>query len=184
VPLLLALTMLVIVVFAMIALLPISIIQRYRMGTSRSRARPWLVTLNVIGISLSLALFLVSAAVSNIWIPQAFAAAATGAAAGAVLGLVGLALTHWERTPGALHFTPNRWLVLTITLAVTGRLIYGVWRGWNAWETMGNDGSWLAASGAAGSLAAGALVLGYYASYWIGVRRRVLPARQNQPRKP
>ncbi len=177
-PLLLALAMLLIVVFAMIVLLPISIIQRYRMGTSRSRARPWLVTLNVVGISLSLTLFLASAAVSNIWIPGAFLSAVGGAAAGAALGFIGLVLTRWEWTPGSLHFTPNRWLVLTITLAVTGRLIYGVWRGWNAWRATGDNVSWLAASGAAGSLAAGALVLGYYAFYWIGVRRRLLGARR------
>src|SRR5687767_8025920 len=105
----------------MIVLLPISIIQRYRVGTSRSRARSWLITLNVSGISLSLALFLVGAAVSNVWIPRAFLAAAGGAAVGATLGVVGLALTRWERSSGALHFTPNRWLVLTITLAVTAR---------------------------------------------------------------
>jgi hypothetical protein len=176
VPLLLALAMLLIVVFAMIVLLPITIIQRYRVGTARSRARSWLVTLNVVGISLSLLMFLTGAAVSNIWIPRAFLAASGGAVAGAALGLVGLALTRWERSPGSLHFTPNRWLVLTITLAVTARLIYGVWRGWQAWQATGDDGSWLAASGAAGSLAAGALVLGYYGAYWIGVRRRLLAA--------
>jgi len=33
--------------------------------------------------------------------------------------------------------------------------------------------AWTAASGAAGSLAAGAVALGYYLVYWIGVRRRV-----------
>jgi hypothetical protein len=33
--------------------------------------------------------------------------------------------------------------------------------------------SWLTASGAAGSLGAGALVLGYYLTFWVGVRRRL-----------
>jgi len=171
------LIILVLFVLALIVLIPLSIVQRYRVGTSRSRARPWLVTLNVIGISLSLALFLAGAAVTNIWVPRALLSAAGGAVAGAVLGILGLALTRWERSPDSLHFTPNRWLVLTITLAVTARLVYGVWRGWQTWQATGDDSSWLAASGAAGSLAAGALVLGYYGAYWIGVRRRLLQIR-------
>lgn len=32
--------------------------------------------------------------------------------------------------------------------------------------------SWFVAAGVAGSMAAGAVVLGYYLVYWIGVRRR------------
>ena len=32
--------------------------------------------------------------------------------------------------------------------------------------------SWFVAAGVAGSMAAGAVVLGYYLTYWIGVRRR------------
>ncbi|MBA3270257.1 MAG: hypothetical protein H0T71_07060, partial [Acidobacteria bacterium] len=56
---------------------------------------------------------------------------------------------------------------------VTARLIYGVWRGWHAWQASGDDGSWLAASGAAGSIAAGAVVLGYYLVFWVGVKRRL-----------
>jgi len=157
----------------MVVLVPISLIQRYRVGTSRSRARSWLVTLNIAGISLSLVFFLAGAAMSNIWIPRALLAAAGGAVAGAALGVVGLALTRWEPGAAALHFTPNRWLVLLITLAVTARLIYGVWRGWHAWQATGDDGSWLAASGAAGSIAAGAVVLGYYLVFWVGVKRRL-----------
>jgi hypothetical protein len=63
--------------------------------------------------------------------------------------------------------------VLTITLVVTARLLYGFWRSWHAWHSTPGDASWLAASGAAGSLAAGALVLGYYLTYWAGVWRRI-----------
>ncbi len=32
--------------------------------------------------------------------------------------------------------------------------------------------SWFVAAGVAGAMAAGAVALGYYLAYWIGVRRR------------
>ena len=117
--------------------------------------------------------FLAGAAVTSIWVPRAFTYALGGLAAGCAAGLVGLALTRWDASPSALHYTPNRWLVLAITLTVTCRLLYGFWRGWETWRAGMNDTSWLAASGAAGSLAAGAIVLGYYLIYWAGIRRRL-----------
>ena len=52
---------------------------------------------------------------------------------GCLLGLLGLALTRWEHTPRALHYTPNRWLILIITLVVSARLLYGIWRIWHGW---------------------------------------------------
>jgi hypothetical protein len=54
---------------------------------------------------------------------------------------------------------------------VTARVLYGFWRSWHAWS----EGlhSWTAAFGVAGSMGAGAVVLGYYLAYWIGVRRRL-----------
>jgi hypothetical protein len=164
----------VLIVLALIALVPISIVQRYRMGTSRQRARSWLASINIAGLALSAIIFLVSAALSSIWVPYAFTYSASGLAIGIVLGIIGLALTRWERSPGALHYTPNRLLVLAVTLVVTGRLIYGFWRAWHTWRVGVDDGSsWFAAAGVAGSMAAGAVVLGYYLAYWIGVRRRV-----------
>ncbi|MBA2303452.1 MAG: DUF1453 domain-containing protein, partial [Acidobacteria bacterium] len=163
----------VLVVLALVALIPVSIIQRYRMGTSRQRARGWLTTLNVIGLSLSAILFLTSAAFTSIWVPQALTYTAAGLAGGCVLGIVGLGLTRWEPAAGSLHYKPNRLLVLGITLVITARLFYGFWRGWHAWRAGVEGASWLAAAGVAGSMAAGAVVLGYYLTYWIGVRRRL-----------
>jgi hypothetical protein len=166
------LLVLVLVVLGVIALIPISIIQRYRMGTARQRARGWLIGLNVAGLLLSVALFLVSAAFTTIWVPGAFTYTAAGLSAGAVLGIVGLWLTRWEPGLDALHFTPSRWLVLSITLVVTARLLYGFWRAVTTWR-MGVEGeSWVVAAGVAGSMAAGAVVLGYYLVYWMGVRGR------------
>lgn len=165
-----ALLVIVFVLVASVILIPIALLQRYRAGTVRRRAQPWLIALNVFGLSLSIAIFLTSAALTNIWIPQAFTYALGGVGAGLVLGSVGLALTRWERSPGVLHYTPNKFLVLAITLAVAGRIIYGLWRAWQQWQAFGGEGSWMATAGLQESLAAGATVLGYYWIYWLGVR--------------
>ena len=172
-PLIVALGAALLVLLAAIALLPLSLVQRYRMGTSRQLARRWLTAINVTGISLSAILFLGGAALTSIWVPAAFTYTVLGMAAGCLLGVAGLALTRWERTTGALHYTPNRWLVLTITVVVTGRILYGFWRAWDTWRSAPDHMSWVVQSGAAGSLAAGAVVLGYYLAYWLGVRRRL-----------
>jgi hypothetical protein len=128
---------------------------------------------NLVGVSLSAALLLMAAAVTSAWVPNAFTYTAAGLAGGGLLGLLGLWLSRWEVTPRSLHYTPNRWLVLVIMLVVTARVLYGFWRGWHTWRATVDGTSWLAASGVAGSLAAGAVVLGYYLSYWAGVWRRL-----------
>ena len=96
-----------------------------------------------------------------------------GLTGGVVLGWLGLALSRWEHTPRTLYYTPNHWLVLVITLAVTARLLYGFWRIWHAWRTATAGESWHTSAGVAGSLAVGALVVGYYLSYSAGVYRRI-----------
>jgi len=170
---LLAFGLILFAILAAIALLPLSIIQRYRVGTSRQRARGWLIWLNLFGLSVSTLLFVIGAAITNIWVPRALAYTLAGLAGGFALGLLGLALTRWEISPRGVHYTPNRALILMITLLVTARLFYGLWRGWHNWRAAVGGDSWLAQSGAEGSLAAGAVVLGYYVIYWAGVRRRL-----------
>jgi hypothetical protein len=162
----------IVVILALIALIPFSLVQRYRMGTSRQRARGWLAAINLGGFALSAILFLAGAAIASAWIPSALSYTAAGLLGGCLLGWLGLRLTRWEPARGSLHFTPNRLLVLGITLVVTARLIYGFWRGVQAWRVDVEGTSWLGAAGVAGSMAAGAVVLGYYLAYWIGVRRR------------
>lgn len=174
VPLLLALLAVMIVgILLAVMLIPLALVQRYRAGTARRRARVWVATMNAVALTLSALMFVVSAALSNLWIPNALAATAAGLAGGAVLGVLGLLATRWEATPAGLHYTPNKWLVLAITSAVAGRLLYGLWRARAAWMASDGAGTWLVESGAAGALGAGALIVGYYLAYWIGVRRRV-----------
>jgi hypothetical protein len=169
---LLALALVLLLPVLAILSMPLILVQRYRLGSKRRRARGWLAALNALGFALSTALFLLGAAVTSHWIEGTLAHALVGVAAGGALGVLGLLLSRWDSDePGALHYTPSRWLTLAITLVVAARIGYGFWRAWHAWRS-GAEG-WIAASGAAGSLAAGGLVLGYYLVYWLGVRRRL-----------
>lgn len=153
--------------------MPILLVLRYRAGTMRRRGRKWAATLNLVSLLVSAALFMWFAAMTTLWVPKAFTYSLAGFAGGCLLGLLGLALTRWESTPHALYFTPNRSLVLLLTLAVTARLLYGLWRIWHAWRAAGANESWLAAAGIGGSMAVGAVVIGYYFTYSAGVRWRL-----------
>jgi hypothetical protein len=160
-------------VVALILTMPLTLFLRYRASTVRRLGRRWVATLNLLMIVLSAGLFLTVAAITSFWVLGAFRYSLFGFMGGCFLGLLGVALTRWEETPRALYYTPNRWLILIITLAVTARLLYGVWRIWHGWHTSGSDTSWLEAAGIPGSLAIGAVVLGYYVTYLAGVRWRL-----------
>ncbi|MEY2497642.1 MAG: hypothetical protein QOD12_1198 [Verrucomicrobiota bacterium] len=162
--------------FALILAMPLLLVLRYRAGTARRLGRRWIATVNLVSMIISTGLFLWVAAITTFWIRQAFASSLAGLMGGCLLGLLGLTLTRWEKMPHVLHYTPNRWLVLLITLAVTTRLLYGLWRIWHAWHISGPDTSWLASAGIAGSMAVGAIVLGYYLTYSAGVRWRLRKA--------
>jgi hypothetical protein len=158
---------------ALIPAMPLLLFLRFRAGTARRAGRRWIATANLISMVISAALFLWVAGITTLWIPKALSYSLVGLAIGSLLGLLGLTLTRWERTPQTLYYTPNRWLVLVITLAVTTRLLYGLWRIWHAWRAAGPETSWIASAGVAGSMAMGAVVLGYYLTYWAGMRWRL-----------
>lgn len=154
-----------------VALMPVMLVQRYRVGTRRQPARGWLLTLNLAGIVVSAVLFLIGATFTGIWVPGALKYSLAGLAAGALLGAAGLALTRWEPQPGGLFFTPFRPFVFVLVFVVSARILYGFWRTWQAWRSLGGE-DWIFAAGIPQSMAAGALVVGYYLIYWAGVRRR------------
>jgi hypothetical protein len=169
---LLALAMLTVPLIIVLSL-PFSIRQRYRSGTARRQARGWLSALNASSLAVSAGIFLSVAWFSSAWVPGAVTYSFWGLIAGAALGFLGLALSHWEGGRGILHYTPNRWLVLMITVLVTVRIFFGFYRTWVAWHSTPDAASWLASSGLAGSMGAGGLVLGYYLVYWSGVWVRI-----------
>jgi hypothetical protein len=161
------------IILAFIALIPFSLIQRFRRGTMRRRAMRWVIGLNFGGTFVSVLLFLVGASITTRWVPGTLTYTAAGLGVGCALGLLGIALTRWEIAGGRLFYTPNRWLVLAITLVVTARVFYGFHRSYQAWQATLDRTAWIAASGVAASMSAGAIVLGYYLVYWAGVRRRL-----------
>lgn len=142
----------------LIALTPVMLVQRYRVGTARRQARPWLATFGLVMMAVSTIFFLAGAAMTSFWVQDAFLGALAGIGIGGVLGMVGVLVMRWEATPGSLHYTPNKWLVLTITLVVSARLIYGLYR------------SELAT---AESIAAGGVVVGYYLGFAAALRWRI-----------
>ena len=168
------LLLLLVLPLVLIALMPLILIQRFRMGTARRLARPWAATLNVVLMVFSVCFFLAAAAVTAVWVPRAFSGAAAGLLVGTGLGLVGLALTRWEPTAATLHYTPNRWLVLVVTFMISARVLYGFWRSWKAAEAGIYGTQMVLAFGIPESLAVGGAVIGYYIAYAWGVRRRVL----------
>jgi hypothetical protein len=163
----------------LIALMPLILIQRYRVGTARRMARPWMATFNVMLMALSAICFLGGAALTAVWVPNAFTGAAAGVVLGVGLGLVGLVLTRWEPTAATLHYTPNRWLVLVVISVVSARVLYGFWRSWTVAQAGVYGTAMMLAFGIPESLAAGGTVIGYYTAYAFGVRRRIL-AWQNR----
>jgi hypothetical protein len=181
VPLLILVAVALLAPLVAILLTPLGLVQRYRAGTARRVARRWLAALNVAVLALSTVLFFAGAAATSFWVPNALHSSLAGFAGGCLLGLLGLALTQWEHTARARLYTPNRYLVLALTLLVTARLAYGVWRLWTGWSQNGDAQSWLREAGVPGSLAVGALVLGYSLSYWLGLTLKS-PSRVNHSR--
>lgn len=170
-PLLLLLPfLLVAMVLVWLLLLPLAIWQRYRGGRARRRAVGWVASVNAWSLLVSAVIFLCSAWLSGYWIDAALPFAAGGLATGALAGMLGLALTRFERTAQGLFYTPNRWLVLALTLIVLARAVHGVYRMQRAWAADAQL-AWLSQQGSI--LAVGGLLLGYYLAYAWGLRRRL-----------
>ena len=174
-----ALLLFVLLAFAGVILLSLAL--RYRAGTARRQARRWVASLNVWLTSFSAVFFLSFIILLSFWIDSAFRFALIGMGCGGILGLVGLAMTRWERQPEGLFYTPSRWLALLITLAIAARFVYGWWRATHAGSNIAGDQHWLiTSSGTQLSLAVAAGLIGYYLMYSLGVRLRI--ARHEQRR--
>lgn len=152
---------------------PVLLIQRYRVGTARRIAKSWVATLGLISMSLSVIFFLITASMTTIWVPYAFTYSIEGILTGIALGALGVLVAKWESSPRALHYTPNRWMVLAMTLLVSGRVVFGFYRSARALEAGLSGASAIASFGIPQSLAAGGVVIGYYLAFNAGLRWRI-----------
>src|SRR5262245_31748084 len=130
--------------------------------------------------SLSTVFFLSFTLLLSFWVGSAFRFALIGMGVGAILGLLGLALTHWESRPDGLFYTPSRWLAFIIVFAIAARLLYGWWRATHSGDSMQHHPSLIMASGTQLSLAVAAGLIAYYLIYSIGVRLRLRRYEQHR----
>jgi hypothetical protein len=167
------LLLLLIVPIVLVALTPLMLLQRYRAGKARRQARPWMATFGLVMMAISSLLFVLSAGLTSVWVAGTLGGALAGLAAGFVLGGVGLLITKWEWTPRSLHYTPNRWLVLFVTLIISARVLYGLYRSAMVAQAGVSGTSMVLAFGIPESFAAGGAVIGYYLAYNAGLRWRI-----------
>ena len=174
--------LLLFVLLALAGVVLLSLALRYRAGTARRQARPWVASLNVWLTSFSALFFLSFTFLLSFWVGSAFRFALIGMGFGAILGLLGLAMTRWESQREGLFYTPSRWLALLVTLAIAARFIYGWWHATHSGSSAPGDQHWLiTASGTQLSLAVAAGLIGYYLIYSIGVRLRLTHHEQRRP---
>lgn len=174
--------LLLLVPLMVILLTPWLLLQRYRAGKARRTARPWVATLNVAVMVFSAAFFIMSAAVTTIWIATTFTWSLAGLGIGALLGLLSAAVARWDVSGDSLHYTPNRLLVLLVTSIVAARVAYGLYRSALAALAGLSSSAVVDAFGVPESYAAGGVVIGYYLAFNAGVRMRIRAQRTPPPR--
>jgi hypothetical protein len=164
--------LLLFVLLALAGVILLSLALRYRAGTARRQGRRWAATMNVWVTTFSAALFLCFTFLISFWLGPTLRFALTGMAVGGLLGLLGLVLTRWESHPEGFFYTPSRWLILLIMLAIAARLVYGWWHTMHP-NAPAQQHWFLSASGTQLSVAVAAGLIGYYLVYAIGVRIRI-----------
>lgn len=179
-PLLLLLPLLILAIVALWAvLLPISLIQRYRLGRKRRRVVAWANSTNAWLMLVSVMAFFLSAWMGTRWLPDALLMAAAGFAAGIALGIINLVISRNEVEAGNFYITPNAILVLGMTLLVAGRILLGLWQLYEhgfQLHPMQREEAWFLRP--ASLFALGGLLLGHYFAWCWGLRsmlRRRLP---------
>ncbi|MEJ7746942.1 MAG: DUF1453 domain-containing protein [Luteimonas sp.] len=154
-------------------LLPIALLQRYRRGKARRRAQGWVVRGNAVLLAMSAIVFVLGAWIGAQWIVGALRYACIGLGMGMAIGIAGLWLSRFENTENGLYYTPNRWLVLSLTTLVAARIALGFWQLWQRWQTDATIGPQLLGDHAS-LFAVGGILLGYYLAYTWGLRSRIV----------
>jgi hypothetical protein len=172
--------LLLFVLLAVVGVVLLSLALRYRAGTARRQARHWVAKLNVWATGLSAVFFLLFTLLLSFWIGSAFRFAMIGMGFGAILGLLGLAMTRWESRSEGFFYTPSRWLALLIVAAITARFVYGWWRATHSASSSVNHHWLVTASGTQLSLAVAAGLIAYYLVYSVGVRLRLMRHEQRR----
>lgn len=176
-PLLLIPLLLLAVVVLLLALMPFGLWQRYRLGRARRRALPWLVRLNGWLLVASTVIFIAGASISSLWIDHALTFALPGLLLGAALGIIGITATRFERLADGLYYTPNRWLVLALTLLILARLALSAWQLIHTTpEDVAQTPLTLLLADHGNLFAVGGIVLGYALAYAWCLRTRVAAA--------
>lgn len=136
---------------------------RRMVGRQRlSRVRPWLTV-------CLFPLLVVVLLLGSIAQPVAAVALLAGLAAGAALGVYGLRLTQFERTPIGLFYTPNAHLGIALSLLLVLRLGY---RGATLYFAAGTaDPATMATLGSPLTLLIFGTLAGYYVTYAAGLLR-------------
>jgi len=156
----------------MLALLPLSLWQRYRVARSRRLAIGWVAGLAWWSTVVSSALMVLSTALAGLLWPLAWSYVAMAYPAGLALGAAGHALTRFEATANGLYYRSNAWLVSALAVLVVVRLVAGLVQTLRVWTS---DAQWPAQGwlSHAGLLAVGALLLGYATAQAWGLRHRL-----------
>lgn len=169
-PLLLLLPLLLAGLFALwVLLLPLTLLQRYRHGRARRRLQPWAVRMNAWLLLASALVFLAAAWAMGHWVVDAWRDAAIGVLLGAAVGAVGLRVDRFESTPQGVYRTPNRWLLLGLSLLLAVRIAMGLWL---AWSDGPESGAWAWIS-RGGLLGVAGVLLGYALATAWGLRGRL-----------
>lgn len=157
------------VVFAaLIPLIAWRLYSRIRRLVGRQRSRAWRHWAAVVLFPLLAALLALGAARS----PVALGTLAGALAVGVGLGVWGLRLTRFERTPEGLFYTPNAHIGIALSVILVARI---AWRLFQMQALQAHPG----ALGAGGpefarsplTLAVFGMLAGYYATYAVGLLR-------------
>lgn len=151
------------VVVALVPLIAWRLYSRVRRLVGRQRSRAWRHWLAVVLFPLLAAMLAIAAVPS----PLALGTLAGGLAIGAGLGILGLRLTRFERTPEGWFYTPNAHIGIALSVLVIARV------GWRLFEMQSG------ALRAAGpdfarsplTMAIFGMLAGYYATYALGLLR-------------